>query len=132
MNLESALYRGRRKIEARMVDMCTVKRRSGQNTSPSGVITPTFSTIYTGKCRIQAGSDGERGAERDVGQARVVITKITLQIPISAPALKDGDEVTISLALYDSALVGRKYVVRDVPAKTEATARRVGMIEVTS
>jgi hypothetical protein len=128
--MESALYRGRRMIEGRMVDMCVVRRRTGQTTAPTGVITPTFSTVYTGKCRIQA--DSETGAERDVGQARIMITRLTLQIPIAAPALKDGDEVTISVSLYDDRLVGRKYTVRDVPAKTEATARRVGMIEVTS
>lgn len=130
MSMESALYRGRRRIEGRMVDMCLVRRRTGQTTSSSGVITPTFSTIYSGKCRIQA--DSETGAEKEVGQARIMITKLTLQIPISAPALKDGDEVSISQSLYDERLVGRKYIVRDVPAKTEATARRVGMIEVTS
>lgn len=130
MSREGITERGRRRAEAAMWDECTVRRRTGKTTGAGGVITPTWTNVYAGFCRVQTHND--QGAQREVAQAIVIIARKELQVPISAPALKEGDEVTITVCRLDAQETGKSYVIRDVPSKSEATARRLTMVEVTS
>lgn len=129
MSIQTALARGRAAAEALMVDTCTITRTIGESTV-GGVVTPTTSTIYSGKCRMQVRQ--ETGAGQNVGEAFVVVQRLELQLPMSVPELREGDIVTMTAAALDPQLAGKTYAVRDAVAKTHLTSRRVTVLEVTS
>jgi hypothetical protein len=131
MGIEATLARGRAAAEALMVDACVIKRVSSSTTDPNtGVVTPTYSTIYTGKCRVQQAR--AQGASADVGEAALVLLRHEVQLPITVTGLQEGDQVTITASVNDADLVNRVFVVRDLGHKTHLTARRVQVSEVTS
>lgn len=115
-----------------MTDACTVRRQTGESTDSGGVITPTMTDVYAGKCRMQLRTATGAGRGQDLGEAYVIVANLELQIPVAAPALLEGDQVTITAAVSDPQLVGKVYTVRDVVAKSELTARRATVLEVTS
>lgn len=73
-----------------------------------------------------------RTSSATAGEAEVLLQQPELHLPMSAAMLRPGDEVTISVSVTDPALVGRVFVVRAVPAHSQATARRYGVTERTS
>jgi hypothetical protein len=131
MSRALVLARGRSAAEAGMTDTCSIRRRTGSTTDENtGVETPSFVEIYTGKCRLQQ-SDADAQAQ-NAGEAYVLLQRVQLQLPISVTGLKVGDEVTITASINDEDLVGRDFLLRDLPRKTDATARRVRVEEKTS
>jgi hypothetical protein len=131
MSATSATLRGRLAAEALMVDTCTVQRQTGSTTNDTtGVVTPTYSTIYTGKCRVQQRVPVSKPA--DVGQAHVWLQRLELQVPMSVTGIASDDLVTITASLLDADLVGRTFRVRELGHKTHMTARRVQLEEATS
>lgn len=131
MSATTTTLRGRAAAEALMVDACTIKRATGTSTNDTtGVVTPTYSTIYSGKCRIQQTVPVSKPHE--VGQAAVWLQRSVLQIPMAAaPALSD-DLVTVTSSVLDPNLAGTTYRIRDLGAKTHMTARRYQIEQVTS
>jgi len=125
------LARGQAAAEAGMTDACVIRRRTGATTDPNtGATTPTYTTLYTGKCRVQS-SRAEAGRE-DVGQDFVLLLRLEVQLPVAGTAgLQVGDEITIASAAHDPDLIGRVFRIHDLAHKSEATARRVGVIEKT-
>jgi hypothetical protein len=133
MSADSVLARGRTAALKLMVDACIVKHITSTSTNPtSGVITPTYSTLYTGACRVQQSKQGASGQPTDVGEAALVLLRLEVQLPMSVVGLSEGDEITITSSALDPDLVGRVFVVRDLAHKTHLTARRVGVVEKTS
>jgi Family of unknown function (DUF6093) len=133
MSRASVLARGRDAAEAGMVDACTIRRASGSGTTNpvTGYPTQAYTTLYTGKCRVQQAVAIAR--PHDVGEDRVYVVRFDLQLPmVGSEGLKVDDEVTITASVNDADLVGRVFVVLELAHKTEATARRVGMIERTA
>jgi hypothetical protein len=130
MSRASALARGQTAALAGMRDACTIRRRSGGTTDPiTGYpATQPYTTLYTGQCRVQ--QHGRDRRPHEVGEDRVLIIRFDLQLPVDATeGLKVDDEVTITAAVNDADLVGRVFYVLELAHKSEATARRVGMIE---
>ena len=108
-----------------MVDTCSIRRRTGETTDDNtGEVTPTWADVYTGRCRVQQRTAAAES--QTPGQDFQLLTRLEFQIPIAAPALLVGDEVTIT-ASGDPQLVGQVLIVRDLAAKSEATARRIGV-----
>lgn len=132
MSRESILARGRATAEAGMRDACTIRRRTGESTNTTtGVVTPTWTTVYSGACRVQQ-SEGQ-AREEDPGEARVLLVRRELQLPVDASTGVRADDVaTITASLNDSDLVGRAFVITGEAAKSEATSRRLGIVEVTA
>lgn len=129
MSASAALLAGRIAAEQLMVDTCTVKRETGTVTNPdTGVITPTYLTVYTGKCRVQ--TRGFWGQRVDLGQAGVVDLRVELQLPMSATGLEINDEATVDTCVFDPDLVGHTFILRDMNRKTHATARRLMVEEI--
>lgn len=132
MSRESVLARGRAAAERGMVDACVITRLSGEYTDEAtGVITPTYATVYTGKCRLQ--QTEAQASATDSGEARRLMVPRQLQLPVatSTGVLAD-DLVEITACVNDSDLVGKVFRVREEMAKTESTSRRLGIQEVTS
>jgi hypothetical protein len=133
MSAGTALLRGRQLVERLMVETCTVVRKTGQTVGAGGVITPITTTVYTGKCRIVVRTRERLGGSyTDVGEELRVLSRLELQVPISAPELLEADKVTITAATYDPQLVGKLYTVRDVMHKSYLTSRRVTITELSS
>lgn len=113
-----------------MVDTCTIRRVTGETTNADGVITPTYTVLYSGVCRIQ---QQQPYAERkDVGEAYLLALRLEVQLPMTVTGLEPDDETTIDTSLMDADLPGRVFVVRDLAHKTDATSRRVQCQEITS
>jgi hypothetical protein len=132
MSRASVLARGRTAAEAGMADACTIRRASGSGTTDpvTGVPSQTYTTLYSGKCRVQQQVAIAR--PHDVGEDRVWLVRFDLQLPMATSAgLEVGDRVTITASVADPDLTGRVFMVNELAHKTEATSRRVGIIEVT-
>jgi hypothetical protein len=130
MSRETAVLRGRQMAETGMTDACQIRRQTGETTT-GGVITPTWTSLYDGPCRVQKQTQAQ-GAGTNVGEATVFLERLEVQLPMSVVGLAEGDQITITASSLDPDLVARVFAVRDVLVKTHATARRVGCIEVTS
>jgi hypothetical protein len=132
MSRASVLARGRTAAEAGMADACTIRRASGSGTTDpvTGVPSQTYTTLYTGKCRVQQQVAIAR--PHDVGEDKVWLVRFDLQLPMATSAgLEVGDRVTITASVADPDLTGRVFMVNELAHKSEATSRRVGIIEVT-
>jgi hypothetical protein len=130
MSRASVLARGRLAAEAGMVDACTITRVTGRSTdTTTGAVTPTTSTLYTGKCRVQ--QQQAQATTEDVGEDQVLLLRLEVQLPMSVTGLQVGDRITVTASAHDADLVGRVFRVHDLAHKTHATARRVQCLEVT-
>jgi hypothetical protein len=118
-----------------MVDACTITRKVSEVTdSDTGVVTPTYTTIYTGVCRVkqrsQTGVVG--GRPKDVGEAYNLLLAIELQLPNSVPTINAEDRVTITASVHDPDLVGRVFHIRGLSHRTHGSAKRYPCFEITS
>ena len=133
MSAASVLARGRRAAERLMVDTCTIRRVTGETTDPdSGDVTPTYSTLYQGKCRVQQSAQGASASPQDAGEDYALMLRLEVQVPMSVVGIQTEDEITIDTSAHDPDLPGRVFLARDLAHKTHATARRVGVVERTS
>lgn len=131
MSATTATLAGRRAAEALMVDACTIKRVTNSSTNDNtAVVTPTYSTVYSGKCRVQQVVPVSR--PHDVGEAAVWLQRLTLQLPMSVTGIASDDLVTVTASALDPDLVGRTFHVRELGHKSHMTSRRVQIEEVTS
>jgi hypothetical protein len=129
MSRADALARGQAAAELAMVDTCAIRRPGAETTDPfSGEVVTAYTDVYTGKCRFQQARVAQ-AEQQDAGQAYVLLQRSELQLPISAPAVMVGDEVTVTAAGRNPALVGKVLRVHDVPIKTDATAQRAQVQE---
>lgn len=117
-----------------MVDACTIQHLTGGSTNTdTGVVTPTYTQTYSGKCKVQRSSGGAAPASpTEVGQASLLVGPLELHVPVTVTGVVADDLVTITSSALDTALAGRTYRVRSVMEKTFLTARRLSLIEVTS
>jgi hypothetical protein len=126
----SLLARGRAAAAALMVDACTIQHVTGSTTNTTtGMVTPTYSTLYTGPCKVQG---GQSDSGQDVGEAHLAVLGLTVHVPISVVGVVETDVVTITASVNDPELVGRVFRVSGPVHKSYATARRLPVIEVTS
>ncbi len=131
MSRSFTLARGRLAAEAGMTDTCTIRRSTGEDTDENGTTTPTWETIYSGKCRLQQ-SEGQ-SREENPGEAHVLLVRRELQLPVlTSVGIRADDVATIDTAVNDPDLVGKVFIIRGEAAKSEATSRRLGIDEVTS
>lgn len=131
VNPAPALARGRAAAESLMVDTCSIGRTTGEATdTDTGVVTPTTSTVYTGRCRVQQSQLGAASTPDDPGQAAVRLVAFAVQLPMSVVGLRVGDVVTVTASVHDPDLVGRTFTVLGLAHKTHATSRRIQVQEV--
>jgi hypothetical protein len=131
MSAASVLLRGRQRADGLMVDTCTITRTGSSTTDPeTGVVTPSTSTIYSGKCKVQQGSAS--GSATDIGEASVQLQTLQLHIPASATGVHVDDVAVITASSLDPDLVGRRLTVRGIAHKSFLTARRLDVQEVGS
>lgn len=132
MSIATVLARGRAAAERRMVDECVIVRVTGTTTDlSSGDVTETIDPVYAGKCEVQQQAATAR--DDTVGESSVLLVGRTLKLPVLASiGVLAGDRVTITACVHDPDLVDRQFSVRAEFGKSHATARRIGIEEVTS
>jgi hypothetical protein len=129
MSRESVLTRGRAAALVGMVDACTIQHRTGSSTDQdTGVDTPTYTQVYSGRCRFQVAAP--TASATDVGEAQVYISQTILQLPITVVGVANDDVVTCTASALDPDLPGRKFTVKGILRKTHATSRRIELQEV--
>lgn len=130
MSAASVLARGQAAAEQLMVDACVIRRVTDESTGTGGVVTPTYSTLYTGRCRVQ--QVRAKANEVDAGEAYLLMLQLEVQLPVSVTGVQAEDQITITASAHDPDLVNRVFFVRDLAHKTHPTSRRVQVQEKTS
>lgn len=129
MSAASVLARARTAAARLMVDACTVRRVTSSATDQdTGVVTPTYTTVYTGACKVQ--QPAPASGPSVVGEAEVFVGQLQLHIPVTATGPAPDDLVTITACVHDADLVGRAFHLRGPAHKSFASARRFPMVEV--
>ena len=127
MSRAHLIARGQRAAERGMVDACTIRRGGTPTTDEdTGVVTPAWTQLYAGKCRVQQGL--AQAAQQEAGEDYLLQLRLEVQLPVAVTGLEPGDEVTVT-ASQDPDLVNRVFLVRDLFHKTDLTSRRVGVTE---
>ena len=142
MSLEASLAAGRASAELLMTLTLTPQVPTGDLiTDPNGFEVPVFTAQSAHVGKVQAGS--QAGGDTTIrylpigGVERPVLSG-GLHIPIGAPVPVASEQrgqaweyvVTAVGPVDDPALLGRRYMVVGVPAKSFATARRLDVVEV--
>ena len=130
MSAASAMARGQAAALALMVDAVIVKRLTGTTTDGLGTVTNTYTTVYSGKCKVQQRQGVGRPTR--VAEAEVFISRLELHLPVTVTGVASDDIATVTASAHDPDLVGRVFHVRELAHKSFLTARRFQIIEVTS
>jgi hypothetical protein len=130
MSAASITLRGRAAAEALMLDAVTVQHQTGSSEDAAGTVTPTWSTVYSGKAKIQQSAPST--TPTDVGQAAVYAGQLQLHLPVTTAtaAVSPDDLVTVTTCVLDASLVGQTFRLRGPAHKSYLTARRFPMLEV--
>jgi len=105
----------------------TIKRATGTTTDPETLEeVPTYSTIYTGKCRLRI-VKSVQGGEGSIPGAVAVKDELVLSIPVEATGSGDvlpNDVWTCTANPLDTSVVGLTLRITGVHYGTYMTARR--------
>lgn len=121
MTAASALRKGRRMAESLMVDSVSVVRPSGAVDPITGA--PVTSAVYSGPAKVQTYEAFEKQPE--LGGGTVTVQRYTIHVPVGAYVPRVNDVVTVTAAVLDANLVGRRYVVSGLLHKSFATSYRL-------
>lgn len=129
MREQTLLRRGRRDAERPMLDTCVIDRPGESVTDPDGIVTPSYTPVYAGRCKVQltasqAASPESAGAVFNVQRSR-------LDLPVGVGPIASGDRVRIVTAMSNPALVGNTYRVTELFEKSWQTAQRIPIEELT-
>lgn len=133
MGRETVLLAGRAFLtrSGALVDTCKIEHRTGE-TTVGMLVTPTYATVYTGACRVQAAAANWAGPT-EVAEAALRLASFELQLPVAGSEdLEIDDRVTILTCLNDADLVGRIFTITGVSRKSHATTRKLPLLEVLS
>lgn len=132
MSRESVLARGRDFFRPGLVDACVIDRVTGQSDNlVTGQVTKTYTTIYTGACRLKMGAALATRRIRTVGEAALRIASAELQLAVvGSEGVRADDRVTVTACLHDAELVGMVFFVVGEHHETHATSRRLAISEV--
>lgn len=135
MTPDAAVARGRILAASLMPDTGVMRRPTGHATqNANGEEEVTYVDVFTSRCKVSGASTGGgdttyqtvtiAGVEHDLITAGV-------RLPFGVPPCQRGYvfEVTAVGPTSDPRLIGRKYLVHNDPAKTDATARRLDVVE---
>lgn len=116
---------------ALMLDTGRIRRRVSESTDPdTGIITPTYSVIYAGPCKVQQRQAIAR--PEVIGEAGVFVSRLELHVPVSVTGIASDDLLDLTAVAHDTDLLGRTWHIRELAHKSLLSARRYSLVEVTS
>jgi len=117
------VLRGRARAEALMIDTCLVRRPGEDQTDwQTGNVSPTYTPVYEGKCKVQL--TAAQSTSPEAGEAQFTVQSLRVDVPVSAGPLQVDDTVTITASVLDPQLVGSVFRVVELFRKSMATAQR--------
>lgn len=125
--------------ESLMLDTCTITRVDPD--AIRGPIDPATNqypplpriTVYSGKCKLQDKSVIAASTAGDSGERAVVTQGSELQLPVIESAdVAINDIAHMDTCVNDPSLTGHEYTIAARHGKSQATARRLRVIEVTA
>jgi hypothetical protein len=118
----------REQADSTMIDACVIERPGAPVTNPdTGVVTPSVTTVYTGKCKVQ--SKEATAATPNAGGAMFTVVSRQVHIPMNAADVKDGDVVRMTASLLNTFTVGKRYRVEGFTPDSFDTAARLPVKE---
>ena len=140
--IAAELPKMRAAAESLMLDTVLVTRVTGESTLDPETderIDPPRVTVYGpdiaphfGKRRVQVASVLAGSTESSSGERAGTVQEATLQLPVTgSEGVAIGHVAEILTCVSDDALVGRFLTVTALHAKSQATARRLRVTEVT-
>lgn len=130
---------GRALVEALMTDSCTITRPDpdavrGEMDLDTMQYPPLDRiTVYAGKCRLQIKSVVASSSDSSAGDRLGVVQDFELQIPVDGTkGVAINDVAEIVTAVSDDSLEGRLFTITARHEKSQATARRLRVSEVTA
>lgn len=131
----------RQQAESLMTLTLAAYSPDGTTEDADGYKVPKFASEGSTFGKVQGGSQSTKDAATrsvTIGSVERPVLSAGLHIPITAPVPSAGEqrgvgweyEVTGLGPLDDPALLGRRFLVVGVPAKSFATARRLDVVEV--
>lgn len=139
MSRASATARGRRAAEDGMTDTCVITRPDPDG-APAEMDPETGQypesarlTVYEGKCRVQIASVMGDASTVNAGERDGTTQGSVLQLPVLESTDVAADDVVMMTAVtHDPSLVDRQFTITGRHGKSQATARRLRVIEVTA
>ena len=132
MHIDEVISRGRRKAESLMCDTFTAYALTWSK--DAGIEKRVFASHGTVRGRIVGRArDGDTTIRTiDIGGVPREILDGGLHVPINSPLPSDGWEYECTAVGRgsDPSLLGRRWRVVAVPAKTYATARRLDVVQI--
>lgn len=124
----AALPRLRAEAESLMTATWLVERLAGDAPLVGYAPTPTRSTVYSGRGKLQSYEGHEQ--RTGLSSATVVVQRLSIHFPVGSFDPQPGDVATCT-ASTDPAIVGRVYRIAQAwPVKEHATSYRVFVDEV--
>ncbi len=124
------ILEARRDTEELMLDTCRIERQGASVTDPhSGVVTPSLTLVYQGRCKVQQTLAQSRAAE--AGGAQFALQDTQVQVPVGVGPVQTDDLVTMLTSAYNPALAGNIYRVTELFEKSFQTAQRLRAEEMT-
>lgn len=129
---------GRALAESNMTDTCIITRvdpdaEPGEpDPDTLAYPDPPRITVYEGKCRLQVRSIVANASSSDAGERQTTVQESELQLPVAT----SGDVAVTDVAkmltcVLDPSLVDHEFTVKGRHGKSQATARRLRVEEVT-
>lgn len=111
-----------------MLDRCVITRApagKGVWDPATGTYAPAVPVdVYAGACRVVAVNAAHRDV--DAGDREVSISRWEVHLPVAgSEAVRAGDTVQVTAAVFDPAMVGRVFTVASPHAGSQMTARRL-------
>lgn len=128
MSLTTALSAGRTAAEARMLSLCTIRRKTAEETEDAdGLPVSVWETTYTALPLRLAGVVNNSATSRRIETAGVEfeLATRTAHLPASTSNLRDGDLIDITSG-ESAGLVLR---IVEASWQDQSTARRVPVVE---
>lgn len=133
MTAETITQAGRTAAAALMIDACIIRRSGGARVfdpNTGTYTTPASSIVYQGPCQVQIATLGD-AATPDVEGGGTTVQQLVVKLPVDDTEYRVQDVVEVTSSILDETLVGRRFRVAGLHAKTFATARRLQCDEVT-
>lgn len=130
MSALSAVVAGREAAERLMVSRVKIERFTGETIYEGVHPIRERTLVYEGRGKVQSYEAYEQSMES--GGGSVTVTRVRVDIPVSAPACRPGDIVTVVENVPDPRLVGMTLRVASLaPFKSLATASRMFAEDIT-
>lgn len=131
MTVPSVLAAGRAAMERRYTDTVRVDRLTGTVLDPSTAVeAPSRVVVYEGRAEIK--QRAEQPTVRTVAGRDVTTLATMLRVPWDSSPMIDGDRVACTGSVHQPDLVGRLYEITGEHGSSHTTARRYGIVQVTS